>query len=109
MSERQNQSTSADAPWLEPCPTCGAAPGADHTQGCNFLGAIRAQAYPELIDQNGMAWYTNALRRKDAEIINLRALVTRLTNVVENLAGELSDPGTEALAAVHCGRNFIYG
>lgn len=43
------------------------------------------------------------------EISNLRALVTRLTNVAQDLAGGTSDPGTEALAAIHCGRNFIYG
>lgn len=43
------------------------------------------------------------------EIECLRALVTRLTDVAENLAGELSDPGTEALAAIYCGRNVIYG
>lgn len=43
------------------------------------------------------------------EIVHLRALVTRLTNVADNLASELTDPGTEALAAIYCGRNFIYG
>jgi hypothetical protein len=43
-----------------------------------------------------------------AEIERLRSLVTWLTNVAENLAGELTDPGTEALAAIHCGRHFIY-
>lgn len=43
------------------------------------------------------------------EIANLRALVTRLTNVAQDLAGCTTDPGTEALAAIHCGRNFIYG
>jgi hypothetical protein len=43
------------------------------------------------------------------EIEQLRALVTRLTNVAATLAGELTDPGTEALAAIHCGRHFIYG
>lgn len=46
---------------------------------------------------------------KDAEIEHLRALVTRLTDVSANLAAELADPGTEAMAAIHCGRHFIYG
>lgn len=43
------------------------------------------------------------------EIEQLRALVTRLTNVAQDLASGLTDPGTEALAAIHCGRHFIYG
>jgi hypothetical protein len=47
--------------------------------------------------------------RLSAERQNLRALITRLTSVAENLARETSDPGVEALAAIHCGRNFIYG
>ena len=44
-----------------------------------------------------------------AEIDSLRALVSRLTDVATNLAAELPDPGTEALAAIYCGRHFIYG
>ena len=47
--------------------------------------------------------------RKDIEIAQLRGLVTRLTNVADDLARGLPDPGTEALAAIHCGRHFIYG
>lgn len=47
--------------------------------------------------------------RKDIEIAQLRALVTRLTNVAQDLASGMTDPGTEALAAIHCGRHFIYG
>lgn len=43
------------------------------------------------------------------EIENLRALVKRLTDVAESLASESADPGTEALAAIYCGRNLIYG
>ena len=44
-----------------------------------------------------------------AEIDNLRALVMRLTNVAEDLSRATRDPGTEALAAIYCGRHFIYG
>ena len=43
------------------------------------------------------------------EAVKLRALVKRLTDVAEDLASNSSDPGTEALAAIYCGRNFIYG
>lgn len=49
------------------------------------------------------------IERASKEIEQLRALVTRLTNVADDLARGLSDPGTEALAAIHCGRHFIYG
>jgi hypothetical protein len=34
----------------------------------------------------------------------LRPLLKRVTDAAENLAGELHDPGTEALAAIHCAR-----
>lgn len=44
-----------------------------------------------------------------SECVNLRALVKRLTDVADALASESSDPGTEALAAIHCGRHLIYG
>ena len=43
------------------------------------------------------------------EIVNLRRLVTRLTNVAEDLAGGLVDPGSEAFAAIYCGKHFLYG
>lgn len=42
------------------------------------------------------------------EAAKLRALVARLTSVAANLARETTDPGTEALAAIHCGRHLIY-
>jgi len=45
----------------------------------------------------------------EAEIANLKALVKRLTDVAADLAREMLDPGAEALAAIHCGRNLIYG
>lgn len=47
--------------------------------------------------------------RLDAENANLKALVARLTDNLENFVRESSDPGTEALAAIYCGRNLIYG
>jgi hypothetical protein len=54
-------------------------------------------------------YYRNKWINAQQENDNLRALVTRLTDVAANLAGELPDPGTEALAAIYCGRNLIYG
>ena len=44
-----------------------------------------------------------------AEIDSLRALVSRLTDVADDLAAQLYDPGAEALSAIYCGRNLIYG
>lgn len=49
------------------------------------------------------------LKQKTREVECLRALVTRLTSVAADLASAMPDPCTEALAAIHCGRNFIYG
>lgn len=43
------------------------------------------------------------------EAAKLRAMVKRLTDVAEDLARATPDPGTEALAAIYCGRHLIYG
>lgn len=48
------------------------------------------------------------ISKRDAEIERLRALVTRLTNVAQGMAEDRFDPGAEAMAAIHCGRHFIY-
>jgi len=40
---------------------------------------------------------------------NLRALVSRLTDCLNLLSIEVFDPGADILAAIHCGRNFIFG
>ena len=54
-------------------------------------------------------YYYNLWMNTRTENENLRKLVDRLTDNLENFVRESSDPGTEALAAIHCGRNFIYG
>ena len=46
---------------------------------------------------------------KDAEIVQLRALVTRLTDKLEDFVRDHDDPGADALACIFCGRHFIYG
>lgn len=69
--------------------------------GCDAHGAALCEAHCPHFD--------HVVRDKDAEIERLRDLVSRLTDAAENLAREVPDPGTEALAAIHCGRNFIYG
>lgn len=38
------------------------------------------------------------------DLARLKGELERVTAVAENLAGELFDPGTEALAAIHCAR-----
>jgi hypothetical protein len=47
--------------------------------------------------------------RLEAENANLKRLVGRLTESLSLCAADLPDPGTEALAAIHCGRHLIYG
>jgi hypothetical protein len=49
------------------------------------------------------------VERISVENANLKALVKRLTDVAQDLSGCTSDPGTEALAAIYCGKNLIYG
>lgn len=44
-----------------------------------------------------------------AENASLKKLVWRLTESLSICVQELPDPGTEALAAIHCGRHLIYG
>ena len=56
-----------------PCPSCKAKPGEDHAAGCSYLAAVRADAYPEILDQNGRRWELNALDASAAEITRLRA------------------------------------
>jgi len=47
--------------------------------------------------------------RLEKENADLKRLVGRLTLVAEDLAAGTFDPGAEALAAIYCGRNLIYG
>lgn len=42
------------SPENTPCPACGTAAGHDHSKGCTRLQAMRAQAYPALISDNGL-------------------------------------------------------
>lgn len=62
----------------QPCKACGALCGADHKKDCPVLGAIRAQEYPEVIDDNGSRWYMNALAKRDREIADLKATIAEL-------------------------------
>lgn len=63
---------------LPRCPTCDAEAGADHSNGCSWLGALRAQSYPELLEQNGCTWWDNRLCEQASEIKRLQALVREL-------------------------------
>lgn len=73
----------------------------------DFLDGLRHAADED--DDAGHALQANYMWQAANEIEGLRALVTRLTNVAQDLASALPDPGTEALAAIYCGKNFIYG
>lgn len=57
------------------CQGCGVVSGADHTEKCSVLTALRAQWYPLAIDQNGSSWYVNSLKKRDEEIERLRAAI----------------------------------
>lgn len=47
--------------------------------------------------------------RLEAENANLKRLVGRVTENLSLCVEEISDPGAEALTAIYCGRNLIYG
>jgi hypothetical protein len=53
------------------CPSCGAQPGKDHAKDCPVLSVVRAQHYPEVIDDNGSPWYLNAIAERDRKIAEL--------------------------------------
>jgi len=82
---------------LKTCPACGLVTFNTTTSRCP-CGAAGIGAAAEREDQS--------------EVAKLRRLVTRLTNVAVNLADDLArvelDVGTEALAAIYCGKHFIY-
>lgn len=84
MSDRERRPKTTAAPWPDP-------PELAHMAPQFRLG------------------YRQAQQETVAEIAQLRALVTRLTEAAESLARESSDPGSEALAAIYCGKHFIYG
>ena len=44
----------------EPC-ICGAEPLSPHAKDCSFLAAMRAQVFPDVLDDNGRPWYMNRL------------------------------------------------
>lgn len=76
----------------------------EQNQTTDTLACARRQAAPRSIYPE----HEMILMMAD-EIEQLRALVKRVTDVAANLAEDFLDPGTEALAAIHCGRNMIYG
>ena len=59
--------------------------------------------------QRTLAAAARRAQEAEDEAAKLRTLLKRVTDAAESLAREVSDPGTEALAAIHCGRNRIYG
>jgi len=55
------------------CECCGSEPLADHKEDCNILRAMRAQAYPNILDNNGLPWWQNMITSQQEEIQRLRA------------------------------------
>lgn len=55
------------------CKACGKdAPREDHEEACNVLVAMRAQAYPDVLDRNGIDWRLNRIRKLETENAALR-------------------------------------
>lgn len=82
-----------------PCPACGQPAGALHNIGCAALAAMRAQAYPEVLEQNGLPWYANTIARLTEEIEELKKCPPKLicercgvlTEVTSNKPTDLCD------------------
>ena len=49
------------------CHVCDAPAGEDHAKGCNWLAAMRAQEYPQVLGDNGQPWYMNAISKLQKE------------------------------------------
>lgn len=73
---------------VDPCPRCGATVAGND--------AVRGVCQADFMD-----------KALGDEIERLRAALERVTNSAELLARETSDPGTEALAAIHCAREEL--
>ncbi len=71
------------------------------------IGRTQTGAYANV--ERGNQRGIKEVARLRAENANLRGLVKRLTDVAEDLSSCTADPGSEALAAIYCGRNLIYG
>jgi len=60
----------------KPCERCGAEPLADHDKDCNYLAALKAQAYPQVLDLNGLPWWQNIISKQQDELNRLRKELT---------------------------------
>lgn len=67
-----------------PCSCCGAKSLEDHKPDCNHLAALKAQAYPEVLDLNGRPWRDNMIDKQNERIKELRALAGRLRDALRN-------------------------
>lgn len=45
------------------CVCCKAKAGEAHEDGCNQLAAIKAQAYPEVLDNTGLPWHIGTIHK----------------------------------------------
>lgn len=54
------------------CPNCFVKTGNKHKEGCQFLTAMRVQAYPRILDDTGEQWESVEMRRLGKEVYELR-------------------------------------
>jgi len=76
-----------NVPPVPPCHVCGAEPLANHKKDCQHLAAMRAQAYPMILDDNGMRWEHNHMSRLNKEIARLRTALEAVI-IAANGAGD---------------------
>lgn len=69
--------TISEAP---PCERCGAKPLNDHAKDCGFLAMMRAVAYPDILDDNGVDWKDNLIRKLQAENLEMRLKLSKTSD-----------------------------
>lgn len=62
------------------CAVCGAKSLADHVKGCVHLSCLRVAAFPSLLDDNGIDWKDNLIRKLQAENLEIRLELSKTSD-----------------------------
>lgn len=65
-------------PEPPPCHVCGVKAGENHKKDCVWLSCLRASAYPRILDENGVEWEYNHIKKLEAENAALKAKLSEI-------------------------------
>lgn len=65
---------------------CGATNKDNHRKDCQYLAAMRAQAYPKILDDNGLPWEQNKISELQEENKALKERITQLGKMYKQKA-----------------------